>query len=249
MMKAGLCSVSFRKLSPRMICQAAADAGLSCIEWGSDVHMPIKNPQRLQEIVQLQQEFGISCCSYGTYFYLGSTPIEELSDYIRVAKILGTNILRLWCGKKNRESTTEEEKAILFDHCRRAAKKAEEENVILCLECHRNTYTETKEGALELMEYVNSKHFRMYWQPSSIHTIEENLRYARPLSPYTYHLHVQYHEDGKLQPLEAGIQIWQKYMKEFPGEHCVLLEFMPDHQVSSLPAQAKALYEIIEAAR
>ncbi len=249
MMKAGLCSVSFRKLSPRMICQAAADAGLSCIEWGSDVHMPIKNPQRLQEIVQLQQEFGISCCSYGTYFYLGATPIEELSDYIRIAKNLGTNILRLWCGKKNRESTTEEEKAILFDHCRRAAKKAEEENVILCLECHRNTYTETKEGALELMEYVNSRHFRMYWQPSSIHTIEENLRYARLLAPYTYHLHVQYHVDGKLHSLEAGIQIWQKYMKEFSGEHYVLLEFMPDHQISSLPAQAKALYEIIEAAR
>lgn len=36
----GLVSVSFRNHSAKEIIQAAKDAGLTCIEWGSDVHAP-----------------------------------------------------------------------------------------------------------------------------------------------------------------------------------------------------------------
>ena len=59
--------------------------------------------------------------------------------------------------------------------CREAAKIAEAEGVTLCLECHRNSYTETKEGALDVMQTVDSPAFRMYWQPNQYRTIEENI--------------------------------------------------------------------------
>ena len=244
-MKAGLVSVSFRKLTVREVCQAAKDAGLSYIEWGSDVHMPVGDPERLEEVLQLQKEFNITCCSYGTYFRLGVTPTQELPHYIRVAKALGTNILRLWCGEKSPAAITPEEKEKLFADSVAAAKIAKDENVILCLECHANTYTETKEGALEIMEYVNSPHFQMYWQPNSIHTVEENIRYAELLKPYIHHLHVYYSANGKQQPLAYGINQWHKYLKAFSDDHYMLLEFMPDNQVTSLPSQAKALRDII----
>ena len=55
-MKAGLVSVSFRKLTVREVCQAAKDAGLSYIEWGSDVHLPVGDPDKLQEVLQAQEE-------------------------------------------------------------------------------------------------------------------------------------------------------------------------------------------------
>ncbi len=245
-MKAGLCSVSFRKLTVREVCQAAANAGLSYIEWGSDVHVPINDPERLEEVLQLQKEFSITCCSYGTYFRLSVTPMEELPDYIRVAKALGTNILRLWCGEKSPDIITEEEKTKLFADCVAAAKIAEKEDVILCLECHRNTYTETKECALELMKYVNSPHFRMYWQPSSVAGLEESARYARMIAPYTYNIHVFYFENKVQLPLAQGAADWHTYLQEFSGEHYMLLEFMPDHQVSSLNREADALREIIK---
>ena len=109
MYHAGLVSISFRSLTPKQIIDAVANAGLACIEWGSDVHAPCHDIPILQEIARLQKDAGISCCSYGTYFRIGVNTAQELPDYIRAAKILGTNILRLWCGSKGSEEYTPEE--------------------------------------------------------------------------------------------------------------------------------------------
>ena len=97
----GLVSVSFRQHTPKEIAAAVKDAGLSYIEWGSDIHAPKDDEARLLEIAALDEEYGLICSSYGTYFTLGETPIEELSQYISAAKTLKTNVLRLWCGSKS----------------------------------------------------------------------------------------------------------------------------------------------------
>ena len=103
----GLVSVSFRQHSPKEILEVTRSAG---IEWGSDVHAPCRDIERLREIAALQKEYGIVCSSYGTYFRLGETPIEELETYIQAAKILGTDLLRLWCGVKSGKDMTKEER-------------------------------------------------------------------------------------------------------------------------------------------
>ena len=244
-MSIGLVSVSFRPLTVEQVVKAAAEAGLTCIEWGSDVHAPHDDEARLQEIVALQKQYGLTCCSYGTYFRLGKDDVAQLPDYIRAAKILGTNILRLWCGDKNPDEYAVGEKEALFAACNAAAAVAEAEGVILCLECHNNTYTQTKEGALELMQYVNSPVFRMYWQPNQLRTIEENIPYATLLAPYTTHIHVFQWKGKEKFPLSDGIQEWRSYLKCFEGEHTLLLEFMPDGQVSTLLREADTLREII----
>ena len=46
MYQIGLVSVSFRGLSPEEIIRIAKDAGLSRIEWGSDVHAPPVSARR-----------------------------------------------------------------------------------------------------------------------------------------------------------------------------------------------------------
>ena len=101
MFRSGLVSISFRSLSPEEIVALCREAGLCAIEWGSDVHAPYNDPQKLNRIVALQKESGIVCSSYGTYFKLGVHDTEELHGYIAAAKLLGTDILRLWCGDKN----------------------------------------------------------------------------------------------------------------------------------------------------
>ena len=129
----GLVSISFRKHTPEEIIQAVKAAGLSCIEWGSDVHAPCKDTDRLQSIAALQKEYGIECSSYGTYFNLETHSLDDLPDYIAAAGILGTNVLRLWGGTRKGADMTEEELATFTDTCRRAAAMAEEAGVILCL--------------------------------------------------------------------------------------------------------------------
>ena len=150
----GVVSVSFRDRTPEEVLKAAKGAGLDCVEWGSDVHAPCRDYERLCEIFGLQEKYGLICSSYGTYFRLGETPMEELDDYIDAAKRLGTDVLRLWCGTKSRADMTDAECDALLSACRQAAARAKEQGVVLCMECHRKTFTENLDDAVWLMQAV-----------------------------------------------------------------------------------------------
>ena len=237
----GIVSISFRSYSPAQILSAAAASGLACIEWGGDIHAPRDDAIRLEQLAIAP----LPCCSYGTYFRLGITPLEELPDYIRAAKKLGTNHLRIWAGRKTASQYTPEERKQFLDQCAAAASLAKAHGAILSLECHRRSYTETKEWALELMQYVDSPHFRMYWQPNPDISHEENLAYIRLLRKYITHVHVFHWVGDQRLPLREGIPIWRRYLDALGGRHHLLLEFMPDDRLESLKAEADALHELI----
>lgn len=242
----GLVSISFREHSPERIARSSAECGLKFVEWGSDVHAPYHDIARLEKLKNLQENYGIRCCSYGTYFRLGYTPLDELPLYIQAAKILGTNTLRLWAGRKKAADCTEEERKYFFSQCRQAAEIAKEHDVILCLECHRRSYTETMEGALELMQAIQSPHFRMYWQPNPDISKAENLAYITLLKPYITHVHVFHWTAQERLSLSEGIQDWKAYLSALSGEYHLLLEFMPDDSIQSLRKEADALHAILQ---
>ncbi len=240
----GLVSVSFRKHSVEEIISAAKNANLKYIEWGSDIHAPKDDSEKLNKIKKLQDENGIICSSYGTYFVIGESASDELQGYINAAKMLGTNILRLWCGNKNYEDYLEEERATLIDLCKKYALIAEKNEVYLCMECHNNTFTNCLEGAKTLMESVNSKNFLMYWQPNQFRSFYENIEYAKEISPYTKVLHVFNWKGTEKFPLNDAVDTWVQYLKCFPENIFCLLEFMPDNNISSLPIEADSLKKI-----
>lgn len=241
----GLVSISFRRHTPEEILCAMKKSGLTHIEWGSDIHAPKDDLDNLKYLVSLGAEYGITCCSYGTYFNLGVDNTDELEQYVKAAKVLGTDILRLWCGDKGSCEYTKEQRNQLLLECKKAAKIAEKHNVKFCLECHNWTYTDTKESALWLMQNVASQNFLMYWQPNQFRTDMENFQYIKSLKPYTTILHV-FNWQGKTRlPLEDGIDVWREYLSFFEKDKTLLLEFMPDDNIESLPSQAKALKEIV----
>ena len=240
----GLVSVSFRRHGIREIANAACRAELTCIEWGSDIHAPCDDNARLKEIAALQESCGIRCCSYGTYFRLGQTPLAKLPAYIEAAHILGTNVLRLWCGDTCGDGMTDDERAALIDTCRRAAVLAEQSGVILCTECHRGTFTERPADTVALMQAVDSPAFRTYWQPFQWLSPAENAAVARQLAPYTEHVHVFQWSGTERFSLEEGADDWRSYLAALPAPRTLLLEFMPDDRIASLPREAAALHAI-----
>lgn len=237
----GLVSVSFRKYTVKEILDEMKATGLSCVEWGSDVHAPCNDVERLCEIAAMQKEYGIECVSYGTYFRFGETPMEELESYIKAAKILNTNVLRLWCGRKSGADMTAEEKNEMLSMCRQAAAIAEKHEVTLCLESHQLTLTENPDDAVWLMQEVNSPNFRMYWQPFQWQTTEENCVNAAKIAPYAEHIHVFYRRDGQKVSLHEAIGEWQAYLQKFSTPRALLLEFMPKGSIEELAAEAAAL--------
>ena len=240
----GLVSISFRSHSPEEILAAMQKAGLRVIEWGSDVHAMPYDREHLLSLAELGRAYGVSVCSYGTYFRLGVTPLSELGDYIEAAKLLGTRILRLWCGSKSGVDMTEEERDALFSVCREASLLAEAQGVLLCMECHKGTFTERVEDSLLLMRRINSPAFRMYYQPHQWRTVEENLLMAEALAPYTEILHVFQWKESERFSLLKGIEEWRKYLSSFERQP-LLLEFMPDDRIESLCAEADALRCIV----
>ncbi len=246
MYRLGVVSISFRKYTPEEICMEMQKAGLGYVEWGSDSHAPFDDPQKLKTLTELQQRYGIRCSSYGTYFRLGITPLYELDRYITAATVLGTDVLRLWCGSKGSADYTEEERNELFSFCREAAAIAKKRNVRLCMECHAGTFVDTKETALALMKAVNSPHFRMYWQPNHTWSVEDNLAYASALAAYTENLHVFHWDSARRYSLAEGLDDWRRYLHVLSGDHTLLLEFMPDDELSTLPAEAAVLKELVE---
>jgi sugar phosphate isomerase/epimerase len=241
----GLVSVSFRPLEPKQIAELCRKNDLEYIEWGSDVHAPYADNNRIYEIVELQNELGIKCSSYGTYFKIGMNDASELYGYIDAAKKLGTNILRLWCGNENYTEMTADERDYIIAESKKVAKIAEECDVTLCMECHNKTFTNCLEGALELMKAVDSPNFQMYWQPNQFRTLEENLEYAEKIAKYVKVIHVFNWEGKNKYPLGESIEIWRKYLSYFDGSQKLLLEFMPDGKAESLGAETAALKEII----
>ena len=241
----GLVSVSFRQHAPEEIIVAAKDSELSCIEWGSDVHAPCNDLERLSQIASLQKQYGIVCSSYGTYFRLGETPVEELNQYIDAASILGTDILRLWCGTKSGAKMTDNERDSFLAECKKVAAIAQLRGVTLCMECHQNTFTENPSDAVWLMNAVDSPHFRMYWQPFQWQSAEQNMENAKLIAPYAKHIHVFNWKGKEKLPLENAIAQWQSYLSVFSCPRTLLLEFMPNGNIEELPKETVALKNII----
>ena len=100
-----------------------------------------------------------------------------------------------------------------------------------------------------LMREVGSPHFRLYWQPFQWLEAEENLQIAQNLAPYVENVHVFQWKKPKLSPkrfsLSEGMDEWRAYLEAIPAPRVLLLEFMPDDQLATLPAEAEALRTII----
>ncbi|MDD6994984.1 MAG: TIM barrel protein [Candidatus Borkfalkiaceae bacterium] len=247
MFQTGLVSVSFRNSSAEEIVEAAKAANLTHIQWGSDVHAPRADFSALQRISALCAANGITC-SYGTYFRFGQNSLEELHAYLHAAKMLNAGILRVWCGTKNSDEYTLSELNAVYEDCKKAAAIAEKEGVVLGLECHHHTLTASKENALALMQ-INSPAFRMFWQPNQYKSTAENLEYAKLLAPYTVCIHAFHWENDNKYSLATAEDTWRKYLKFFSPDIPVLLEFMPDDDIRSLPAESAALRRIIKTAQ
>lgn len=242
----GLVSVSFRKNLPEEILSAMKDSDLSVIEWGSDVHAPSDDIQNLNELVKLQKKYGISCSSYGTYFRIGVSEKSEIYGIIKAAGILGTDIIRLWAGNLSSKEVSGESKEKFFLECKDLSEIAKENGVKFCLECHNHTYTDDKTAAYELIKYVNSPYFKMYWQPNQFKSFDENIACAKLLSPYTENIHVFNWEGKNKYPLIGAKDAWRTYLSQFDADKTLLLEFMPDDSIDSLKTEADSLRSITE---
>lgn len=252
MFESGLVSVSFRNLSPESIIEQTARAGLHCIEWGGDVHLPPADVERAQMVAERTQAAGLRVSSYGSYFRIGVTPVEQFADLLATASALGAPLVRVWAYDRYLGEYSGKLWDSLVESARLIADMAAKAGIKVCLECHNHTLTEDYHGALRFLQSVGHPALRMYWQPNEHRTQTYNLEAARALADYTECIHVFHWDAQGHYPLSDGMSEWEAYLsvfrEELPEKRLpLLLEFMPDNSVESLPTEAVTLKRLIEA--
>lgn len=252
MIHTGLVSISFRKYTAEEIVAAMRRCGLTEVEWGSDVHVPVGDTERARQVRLLTEENGLHVAAYGSYYYLCSG--EDFHPYLENARILNTNVIRVWGGKKGSAELTGEDWYALVADARRIAKMAAPYGITITLECHNNSVTDTADSAKRFLDAVQEPNLKMYWQPNQKYSHEVNVEAAKLLSSDTVNIHVFAWElcgDELLRyPLTAHADRWQEYFRIFREDgtdHTAMLEFMPDDRIESLAEEAAALDHLINA--
>lgn len=244
----GLCSVSFRALSPEQIVTLAARAGLFCIEWGGDVHVPPGDFGNAARVARLTEEFGLRCASYGSYYRIGAGQSAQLPVILDTAEALGVSTVRIWCGTQASASVLPETLEAMRLEAQKAAALAAKRKMTLSLECHPGTLTDDWRAALDFIRAVDQPALLMYWQPNQWRDTAYNLESVRKLSPLITNVHVFHWIQKAKYPLDMGASIWRRYLAalDCTCDHALLLEFMHDGAPESLEKTARALKQILE---
>ncbi len=253
MLKAGLVSVTFRKLSPREIIDLVRQARLEVIEWGSDIHVPVGAHDRAREVRELTTAAGLSVAAYGSYYRVGAENPYTFGDVLETAKVLGAGVIRVWAGCQGSASASAEDRERVVRDSRAIADLAAGSGVEVAYEFHGGTLTDTTESALELLQAVAHDNLGSYWQPPTGWSQGERMASLRQVLPYLRNLHVfQWTSDGVKQPLAAGVEGWReifRLVREQVADRdcCAMLEFVRDESPEAFLEDAAALREILAA--
>lgn len=160
--KLGLCSVTFRKKSAAKVVEIAKKAGVRYIEWGGDIH--VTNTEEARIVKSICDNEDIKICSYGSYYRVGSADKSKWEEICRIAKAMNASTVRVWLGNKNSEDTSEEEYNRILADLKSMCSVAKKYKLLVCPECHDNTYNNNTDAFLTLKDELKADNFRTYFQ-------------------------------------------------------------------------------------
>ncbi|NTW96000.1 MAG: TIM barrel protein [Erysipelotrichaceae bacterium] len=244
-MNLGITSVTFRDKNIDEIIDLIKEAGLNSIEWGSDVHVLAGDLEKATEVKMKCDKAGIRITSYGSYYKGG--PLEEFTPLLESARALGIKVIRIWAGREAPETISDENFHILVDHLQKACDLAKANDIVLALEYHRKSMTQSKEGSLRLLKAVQRDNLKLYWQPNPELSFSEHLLEIKTLAPYIITFHVfNWDKNNERFLLEEnqGIDKWRAYIAQahkfgsFPN---ALIEFVKEDSVENFMKDALSL--------
>ena len=194
--KLGLCSVTFRKKSVREVVEIATKAGIDYIEWGGDVH--VKTMEDARTVKALCNDAGIKISSYGSYFNSSESDCEKWTKICQIAKEMNASSVRIWLGRKNSEETSRDEFLALLENTKTMCGIAAEYGLLVCPECHDNTFNNNTDAFLHFSKELQKDNFRTYFQ-SRYFRMEYDLDRIDRTFNFIENVHVSYRDLKKEQ--------------------------------------------------
>lgn len=240
----GLCSVTFRALTPDQIVELSATAGLEVIEWGGDVHVPAGDVARAAQVAQVTTDAGLAVCSYGSYFR--AEPDEELTPILDSAEALGADRVRIWAGRLGSADADPSHWSAVVERLQAAASEAGERGVSLALEFHSGTLADTAPTTLQLLADVGAENLSAYWQPTVAASDDEALGEYDAIAAHVSAAHVfSWWPLKERQPLLAREQLWRRFFAAASAVPApprdALIEFVAGDDPDLLAGEAASL--------
>jgi sugar phosphate isomerase/epimerase len=244
----GLCSVTLRAHSVPEVAAVAAAAGLSCVEWGADVHVPPGDLAAARLARETGVSLGLRAASYGSYFRAGPHGSAEFAPVLASAVALGVPRIRVWAGVTGSAEASPDEIRATASATRAAAERAADAGIGLAFEYHGNTLTDTAESALRLLAEVDHPGVRTYWQPRVGMPDQDAVRDLERVLSWVDTVHAFSWWPGEQRlPLAARDGLWRGVLSVLHASgrpHDVLLEFVPGDDPGQVREDAAALLRL-----
>lgn len=189
--KLGLCSVTFRKKSAEEIIEIAKKSGIGFIEWGGDVH--VRSFEDAAIVKMLCDKENIKISSYGSYFNSADYDEEKWCNICEIAKKMDASSVRIWLGKKDSEKTDSSEYLTLLENTKMMCDIAASYGLLVCPECHDNTYNNNTDAILRFKKELQRDNFRTYFQ-SRYFRMEYDLDRIDRTFDFTENVHISYRD-------------------------------------------------------
>lgn len=254
MIKPGLLSVTFRRLSVDEIIDLVVQADLPAIEWGGDVHVPHGDLAQARLVRQKSEDASLSLPTYGSYYRVSHEESGPFETVLETAVALGTPTIRVWAGRLGSVEADDGHWQRVIEDTRRIVDLAFDAGVTIAYEYHGNTLTDTLDSTMKLIEVVDRPGLRSFWQPPKGSAHQDNTTAIQRLSPWIEHIHVfGWLMDGDLTvrlPLAEHAVQWQGYLAALdalPGDRYALLEFVRNDDPQQFLADAATLKQWLAA--
>ncbi len=193
----GFTTTSFRQIKGlEKIVNIAREAEVDCIEWGGDVH--VKSIEDARRAKELCDKAGIRINSYGSYYRVGCKNAHEWKEICEIASTMGARSVRVWLGKTDSEKTDEETYKNIVEDTKNICAIAETYGLIVCPECHDNTFNNNTDAFLKIHKEAGCDNFRTYFQ-SRYKRLQYDLDRIERTSPYIETVHISYSEQSREQ--------------------------------------------------
>lgn len=232
MIRTGLCSVTLRALPIDQVVDVTAQAGLECIEWGGDVHVPPGDLDAARAARDATVAAGLRVASYGSYYRCEGA----FAPVLATARALGAPRIRIWAGQvPSADASPAEREAVAS-----AAREAASHGLAVAFEFHGGTLTDDIDSALALIE---ASGVPCYWQPPQGMPDDEALAGLRRL-PRVPAVHVfSWWPGGTRLRLRARAGLWRAVFEHFTDGDA-LLEFVPDDDPDLVAEEAEELRRV-----
>jgi len=244
-----LVSVTFRQLPAGEVAEVAAKAGLTAIEWGGDVHVPMGNLVNAKRVKALSEVHGLQIAAYGSYLRAGSVDREEMRSAIATAQALGAPRIRVWAGNVGTADAGVGDRMAVTRGLAEFAAMAAGSGIEVAMEFHRNTLTDEVDSTITLLLDVGAPNLTTYWQPPVDLDDAQCLAQLEALMPWLSTVHVfSWWPSNTRLPLAARESLWRAVLNRLaiePREINALLEFVAEDSTDQLAKDAADLHSWI----